>query len=1518
MARKQLNKNVVVALTLLGFGIIIAASAMMLRQLQQREPSYYTDLGRRYAEAGEFKTAAMFYRQAWERSQDPQHLVLHGDVLMEEGSVREALASWQVALINDPRLVDAHHRRLEVLLDFARLYRRLDSWQVAHEAADAFLTSGAELPAEEEAFARHANGLALVNLGRRDPGNEPAGEAELQLAVTLAPDNVAFALDLANYLAGAERFEESDGMFGELMDRYAAPGADAAQVRGAVAKHLTRRGEFERASEMFQAGLDLAGEDADALQRVRLDYASFLTQRWALAAQNATDAGEAALFDEAESILQQCVEADPESFDAYLNLAVLYQSAQRPADVLKACDQRLALGFSRKGVQADRHRVNAFSLMIYAADACVAEGVIAHRAGDQPTREGFLSRADQYLQDARGEFPDHPRLFTQSARVKIARGQERAALEDLRKADALYAGYDSVEWNNKLLLAQMHLSLGESGAARTVLEGALQAARRRRSSDMTFWTLYAQSLYATDELDRALAISDQILAADPGNVAALRVRAAVYERKGRGGEAARIVESLTGDEAVRPLQRAQQLSLEGKPGEAVTVLREALEAHPAHLTLVRAAVRELLNLERAEEARAIVEAARMVNPDDVTLKKLEVLSQTSHSSAQRDAALLEIINTQPDAYQRNLELMGFYWRREEYARVLPVIEQALQHRRDKDTPLAQQATIEQHRALLSAKLTLGAMLEDQTVANAARDEAIRYNVDGAHGQALLGQYHMQRLEYDLAIKALHQAIEAQPTDTRALTMLGQCLHSKGELDEAEKTYEQVIKIKPKEGAAYKGLAALAKQRDDTEAYEEALDEAARLIPLDAWVKAEVLARQEADDPAAAIALREEQLASDPNDAANLQRLAGLYETVGDLPEADKHWNALLSLRADDKNAVVMAGAYYRRTNRPERSLKVVTNFADTRTTTADRANAHILIASHYLPEDDMTVVEDALLKGADIEHTPEVVASLADFYRRRLNRADKALPWLEEAVALARASHSSRLPILLGARVSCLLDRRVGKLEDARAGVDELLTDFPNDLTGWLLKSEVHARSGEVDQAVDALTQYLSQKPDDAQALYQRALHRRARGKLSAAVEDLETLKRADPLALDLAPRLLLARLYRQSAGNAAWLRELESLAADASTEAAALEALARAYIQLSRFLEAERLVTGEINRSTADPDARWYSLRGAIAFETNQPRKALRDFQQGAQVAGHTAEAVAEVLEAFIRAGRFAEGIAYHNRFAPTAHPTPTMISNYARLLASAGDDAKAVAQFRRAMAMAIGEARAASLAVSGAIADAFDPARAIALFEADAPPGAWGRANDRILARLCRNTGRFDRAESFLQSLIDGASDDAERAELHAERGEALQTAGQNDRARQAYLEALKHNPDHWIVLNNLAYLLSDAMGEHSLARPYAERAAALVDSPATLDTLGWIYVGLSEYAPAVAELSRAIRLDPGDPLTYYHLGEAYRRNRQLRQAGDVLEDGLDLARNAGRSELIERFEASLTKVREGVDAP
>jgi len=1533
MARKQINKNLVVAITLCGFALMIVLSALMLRQLQQRDPKYFVALAESAAAQGQWQQAAVFYEQAAQQTNSAKYLVEVGEMWLRDGDVQYARLNWRKALTQEPQLIEGHVRQLRLLLRMARLYDASQYWEEVRDAADAMLKVETEKTASQTALAQNARGLALIQL--RDRGADAdEGLGDLQSASQLAPESVDYSIDLAGEYVRREQMDKAEQVFAGLIAANTKPGAEASKVRVADARYWSGRGKSDEAERLLNEALTLAGDDMKALHDAKVAYADFVMRQWTQAMRDKNDADRATtLFDKAEAILRECTDADPEAFDAFIEMATLYRSAGKFAEVVDVCEKRISRGLSRKGVEATQNRMSAFTLMIQASEACMALGISAGQEGRIAERTSWLARAEQYVADARGEAPTHPRVLSQAGRVKIARGQERAGLDDLRAADEAYRSFGTVNWENRMIRARVHLQLNEAGAAKQVLEEVIDDPAKARAADAGIWNLYAQTLIQVGEPNRALGIVDRVLATIPDSKDAKRIKAAALERLGRNTEAGNLEKELSGSDTVRAILEARSASLSGDSERALTVLRKALDADPADQRIVSALVEELTGLNRKEEAQQIVNDAIAKNPNDEALRRLAISIRTDLTPEQRDQAMLKLIESEQDAYKKALSLVAFHLRKNNAAEALRAVVEAEQHLKAADTPMAQQATAVQHAALLRTKLRAASQVSDEAAMAAARDEGAKSNVDGAGGKSILGLYHLLRREYELAAQAFRDALAEQPTQVSSMVFLGQCLQSLGRADEARDEFERAARINPNETMAHQGLALLAQMRGDTGAFQRELAVCERLAPDDTWVREQVLVRTEEADPAAAILRREQQLAEHPDDAMSLQRLASLYETAKDQEKADRSHLRLIELQPDDLRVAGTAAAYFRRTDRAGRALEIVKHYAESRPTREQQAGAAILVANEYFQQKDLHSVERTLLDAADLVATLEVAQTLADFYFRQAENAGKAIVWFDKAVELAVAAQSPHLSAILERRIACLLDRNVNDLDRARKDVAELRRRFPDNAQGPLLDSEVHARAGQINEAVALLSEYLAKRPDDSYASFQRARYEMAMGRPAAAIDDLERIKRNDPLAFGGESRIILARLHDRAGRKDLWIAELESLAKDAPDSPRALQELVEAYIREKRYADAERIVTAQINRTAEKPDARWFFLRGRISLELKDADKALADFRKGAEVAGSTPAAISTVLDAYIRLARFVEGAAYYVGLGASNETDPVVLAQYAQLSARAGQPDSAIESFRRAMALATAcdsnradtNSTDSSPARSDALASltenlraAFPTDQAVALFEKTPASPPIADANDRILIRLYRLSKKPDAAVALLDKAIDRAQTDCRRASLFHEKGDTHQEAGQMDRAIEAYEEALKYDAENWVTLNNVAYVLSDKRGDNKLALPYAKKAAAKAENPYTLDTLGWIYVGLGDYVSAAAELSRAIRLNPDYALPYYHLGESYRRGGRFDDAADILAGGRRMAESAGDADLLALIDASLEKNRSHESSP
>ncbi len=114
-----------------------------------------------------------------------------------------------------------------------------------------------------------------------------------------------------------------------------------------------------------------------------------------------------------------------------------------------------------------------------------------------------------------------------------------------------------------------------------------------------------------------------------------------------------------------------------------------------------------------------------------------------------------------------------------------------------------------------------------------------------------------------------------------------------------------------------------------------------------------------------------------------------------------------------------------------------------------------------------------------------------------------------------------------------------------------------------------------------------------------------------------------------------------------------------------------------------------------------------------------------------------------------------------------------------------------------------------------------------------------------------------------------------LYYSRGIALERSQQWPRAEMDFRRALELEPEQPLVLNYLGYSWIDQGVHLDRALGMVERAVALSPNDGYIvDSLGWAYFRLGNFAKATENLERAIELVPEDPTINDHLGDAYWR--------------------------------------------
>lgn len=133
---------------------------------------------------------------------------------------------------------------------------------------------------------------------------------------------------------------------------------------------------------------------------------------------------------------------------------------------------------------------------------------------------------------------------------------------------------------------------------------------------------------------------------------------------------------------------------------------------------------------------------------------------------------------------------------------------------------------------------------------------------------------------------------------------------------------------------------------------------------------------------------------------------------------------------------------------------------------------------------------------------------------------------------------------------------------------------------------------------------------------------------------------------------------------------------------------------------------------------------------------------------------------------------------------------------------------------------------------------------------------------------SGRARDGNSLLSAWLERQPQDAGIRSMLAE---SLMRLGDYKAASEHYLYLNQQAPGNLVVLNNLAFTLSEIKDRRAIA--FAEQALKLKpDSAAVMDTLGWTLVQQGQSARGIKLLQQALATVPDAPEIHYHLAEAY----------------------------------------------
>ncbi|WP_417450566.1 tetratricopeptide repeat protein [Kordiimonas sp.] len=215
------------------------------------------------------------------------------------------------------------------------------------------------------------------------------------------------------------------------------------------------------------------------------------------------------------------------------------------------------------------------------------------------------------------------------------------------------------------------------------------------------------------------------------------------------------------------------------------------------------------------------------------------------------------------------------------------------------------------------------------------------------------------------------------------------------------------------------------------------------------------------------------------------------------------------------------------------------------------------------------------------------------------------------------------------------------------------------------------------------------------------------------------------------------------------------------------------------------------------------------------------------------------------------------------------------------------------------------------GALRTAGDVAAAEAMVRAGLRDDPTNHTLLVTLADMLREKELFDEAAVRYGQVIDQIQKPHARDWfVYFARGVCYERLGDWNRAEADLITALRLNPGEASVLNYLGYSWIDRGQNVDRAKDMIRQAVEkMPDDGFVIDSLGWVHYLTGEYAEAVTQLEKAVKLEPNDPTINHHLGDAYWQVGRKIEARFQWRHALDNNPNATeRPELLQKLEQGL----------
>ena len=215
---------------------------------------------------------------------------------------------------------------------------------------------------------------------------------------------------------------------------------------------------------------------------------------------------------------------------------------------------------------------------------------------------------------------------------------------------------------------------------------------------------------------------------------------------------------------------------------------------------------------------------------------------------------------------------------------------------------------------------------------------------------------------------------------------------------------------------------------------------------------------------------------------------------------------------------------------------------------------------------------------------------------------------------------------------------------------------------------------------------------------------------------------------------------------------------------------------------------------------------------------------------------------------------------------------------------------QVAQQAALAMPKDKSVQLMLAGQLADTGKAEEGIKLAKAQLKGNAGDREVNLALAQIYTRLRRWKDAADEIDAADALSTKQDDKIYIYFLRGALDERQKHYDSAEEQFRKILAIDANNSMTLNYLGYMLGDRGVKLDDALSMVQKAVQLdPQNGAYLDSLGWVYFKMGQYALAEANLRKASERMGQDPAVHDHLGELFEKTGRLKMAAAQWEQSL-----------------------------